>query len=207
MFRSSNGFHRRPSMVQGVRGSPSMKFTVQKSPIILFRYFEEASLRIPDRTGVQSIHQIAAVFYPAQSYACSPAFSGGAAYNAPPFITVNFAMATAFQSIPAHTLSHIIDLAERRATATQGGMPPPPEKQALRDAINLLSETAAKELCALLYLGRDGLDGIQVDKVIAVQLDEVAPKSRQEITQELMADLSLADDLLAGLELIANPAN
>jgi hypothetical protein len=114
-------------------------------------------------------------------------------------------MALNFPSIPDETLSRIIDLAERRVAATQGGMPPPAEKQALREAISALSNADAKELCALLYLGRDGLDGIPVNDVIAIQREEVAPKSRQEITQELMEDLSLADDLLAGLELIASP--
>lgn len=92
-------------------------------------------------------------------------------------------------------------------TATQGCMPPPPEKYALREAISSLPNADAKELCALLYLGRDGLDGIPLNDVIAIQRDEVAPKSRQEITQELMAELSLADDLLAGLELIASHAD
>lgn len=120
---------------------------------------------------------------------------------------INIAMALDFPSIPDDTLSHIIDLAERHMAATQGGMPPPPEKHALREAIGALSNADAKELCALLYLGRDGLDGIPLNDVIAVQRDEVAPKSRQEITQELMAELSLADDLLAGLELIASHAD
>jgi hypothetical protein len=70
-----------------------------------------------------------------------------------------------------------------------------------------LPSAEAKELCALLYLGRDGLAGIPLNEVIEIQRSEVESKSCQEITQELMADVSLADELYAGLRLLELSCN
>jgi len=108
----------------------------------------------------------------------------------------------------------IIDLAKQRATVagqqypdgiTFGEtkiLPTAPEETALQAAISALPQDVAKDLSALMYLGRDGVEDQTVAEAVQWQRDDAAEREDKYVKESLYSKVPLGDYLEKGLQII-----
>lgn len=118
-----------------------------------------------------------------------------------------------FPELDKVALEKIIELAEQRESADAGRYPvgitlgqtpllPPTEaEQALKSAIDNLSLDDAQEFQALMYIGRDGLEGESLVDVIKFQREQAAARTEKDIKRSLYEKVPLASYLRDGLRL------
>lgn len=120
-----------------------------------------------------------------------------------------------FPTVNSDLLGKIILLANQRAESEYNKypngfvvgetkvVPESPAALELRQVIDALSLSDARELYALMYLGRDGLGNETAAEAIAFSLDQAASCGEFDIKDKLDEKTPLATYLLKGIELAA----
>ena len=120
-----------------------------------------------------------------------------------------------FPTVNSDLLDRIIQLADQRFQSDCGRYPNGifsgeteilPESRAaldLKQAINEMSCGDARELYALMYLGRDGLENETAAVAIAFSLDQAASCDESDVKNKLFEKTPLATYLRKGLALTA----
>lgn len=114
-------------------------------------------------------------------------------------------------------INNIIELANKRAVAEDRQFPngidffsdkgpisnalsPTKEDTALKKAIEDLSPDEIRELCAIMYLGRDYSDDVGVEKAIAFNREDAKARELKDVERSLFEKVPLGEYLSDGLK-------